>query len=61
MSKVDGSFRKIITRFIGDVYRFPNMLVENKNPTACGTDGEYRTHEPVLSLPKGRNANIENP
>ncbi len=43
VSKVDGSFRKTITRFIGDVYRFPNMLVENKIPPACGTNGEYRT------------------
>ncbi|MCH7556013.1 MAG: hypothetical protein IIB56_00990 [Planctomycetes bacterium] len=34
------------------------MLAENKNPTAYGTDGEYRTQQPVLSLPKGRNSNI---
>ncbi len=53
MSEVDGSSRKTITRLIGDVYRFPNMLVENKIPLAYGTDGEYRTQEPVLSLPKG--------
>ena len=30
VSKLDGSFLKTKTRFIGDVYRFPNMLVENK-------------------------------
>ena len=30
---------------IGDVYRFPNMLAENKNPTAYGADGEYRTQQ----------------
>ncbi|MFH1882409.1 MAG: hypothetical protein ABIL62_06845 [Planctomycetota bacterium] len=58
---MDGSSRKTITGFIGDVYRFPNMLAENKNPTAYGTDGEYRTQQPVLSLPKGRNSNIEYP
>ena len=40
---MDGSFLKTIIRFIGDVYRFPNMLAENKNPPVCGTDGEYST------------------
>jgi hypothetical protein len=41
VSEVDGFPRKKITGFIGDVYRFPNMLAENKNPTAYGADGEY--------------------
>ena len=61
MSEVDGSSLKTITGFILYVYRFPNMLAENKNPTAYGTDGECKTPQPVLSLPKGRNSNIENP
>jgi len=37
---------------------FPNILADNKNPTAYGTDGEYRTKQTVLSLPKGQNSNI---
>ena len=50
--------KKTITRFIGDVYRFPNMLVENKNPPACGTDGEYRTKQTKF---KHRESRIKHP
>ncbi len=32
-----------------------------KKPVAYGTEGEYRTQQPVLSLPKGRNSSIEHP
>ena len=51
MSEVDVSSPETIIGFIGDVYQFPNMLAENKNPTAYGTDGEYRTQQTKFENP----------
>ena len=58
MSEVNGSSLKTITGFILYVYRFPNMLAENKNPTAYGTDGEYRTQHTKF---EHRESSIKNP